>query len=261
MPSLETHHPNCDSRQAGASPARASVPCGRLPTSDERSFSAERNLQVSEQSPTKSTTWISDWRPEDETFWNSTGKFVARRNLIWSIVAENIGFSVWLIWSIVATKLPAAGFHYSTDRAVSAGGDPRTDRLADALSLHFCRHHVRRPQLDHLQRLGAVDPDLRSGLFRQPSRNAVLADAAGGVHRRSRRRQFCLQHGQHLLLLSRPHEGLGARPQRRRRQYRRQQRAVADADPDGRRPDQSLSGLAGRGRLSAERRPDVGAAV
>src|ERR1700744_3623592 len=60
-------------------------------------------------------TWISEWKPEDETFWNATGKFVARRNLIWSIVAENIGFSVWLIWSIVATKLPAAGFHYSTD--------------------------------------------------------------------------------------------------------------------------------------------------
>ena len=61
-------------------------------------------------------TWISEWKPEDETFWNSTGKFVARRNLIWSIVAENIGFSVWLIWSIVATKLPAAGFHYTTDQ-------------------------------------------------------------------------------------------------------------------------------------------------
>jgi NNP family nitrate/nitrite transporter-like MFS transporter len=63
----------------------------------------------------KSPTWISDWNPEDETFWNSTGKTIARRNLIWSIVAEHIGFSVWLIWSIVATKLPQAGFHYSTD--------------------------------------------------------------------------------------------------------------------------------------------------
>ncbi len=72
---------------------------------------------MSEQNTTpKSPTWISDWRPEDETFWNATGKFVARRNLIWSIVAENIAFSVWLIWSIVATKLPAAGFHYSTDQ-------------------------------------------------------------------------------------------------------------------------------------------------
>jgi NNP family nitrate/nitrite transporter-like MFS transporter len=60
-------------------------------------------------------TWISDWNPEDRTFWNSTGKFIARRNLIWSIVAEHVGFSIWLIWSIVATKLPQAGFHYSTD--------------------------------------------------------------------------------------------------------------------------------------------------
>ena len=55
---------------------------------------------------TQDPTWISDWNPEDETFWNSKGKVIARRNLIWSIVAEHIGFSVWLIWSIVATKLP-----------------------------------------------------------------------------------------------------------------------------------------------------------
>ena len=62
------------------------------------------------------TSWISDWNPEDEKFWNSKGKFIAKRNLIWSIVAEHIGFSVWLIWSIVATKLPQAGFHYTTDQ-------------------------------------------------------------------------------------------------------------------------------------------------
>jgi len=63
----------------------------------------------------KDPTWISDWNPEDRTFWDTKGKVIARRNLIWSIVAEHIGFSVWLIWSIVATKLPAAGFHYTTD--------------------------------------------------------------------------------------------------------------------------------------------------
>src|SRR5450631_1718352 len=64
----------------------------------------------------KDPTWISDWNPEDKTFWNSEGKVIARRNLIWSIVAEHIGFSVWLIWSIVATKLPQAGFHFTTDQ-------------------------------------------------------------------------------------------------------------------------------------------------
>jgi len=68
------------------------------------------------ESPMERTnTWISDWNPEDEKFWNAKGKFIARRNLIWSIVTEHIGFSVWLIWSIVATKLPQAGFHYTTD--------------------------------------------------------------------------------------------------------------------------------------------------
>jgi NNP family nitrate/nitrite transporter-like MFS transporter len=64
----------------------------------------------------ENTTWITDWNPEDEKYWEAKGKAVARRNLIWSIVAEHIGFSVWLIWSIVATKLPQAGFHYTTDQ-------------------------------------------------------------------------------------------------------------------------------------------------
>ena len=62
------------------------------------------------------TSWISDWNPEDQKFWESKGKFIARRNLIWSIFAEHLGFSIWLIWSIVATKLPQAGFHYTTDQ-------------------------------------------------------------------------------------------------------------------------------------------------
>jgi NNP family nitrate/nitrite transporter-like MFS transporter len=61
-------------------------------------------------------TWISEWNPEDEKFWESKGKFIARRNLIWSIVAEHLGFSVWLLWSIVATKLPQVGFNYATDQ-------------------------------------------------------------------------------------------------------------------------------------------------
>src|SRR5262245_61996543 len=64
----------------------------------------------------RNPTWISDWNPEDEKFWNSTGRFIARRNLIWSIFAEHLGFSIWLLWSIVATKLPQAGFHYTTDQ-------------------------------------------------------------------------------------------------------------------------------------------------
>ena len=62
------------------------------------------------------SVWISDWDPEDEQFWEAKGKVIARRNLFWSILAEHLGFSIWLIWSIVATKLPQQGFRYGTDQ-------------------------------------------------------------------------------------------------------------------------------------------------
>jgi NNP family nitrate/nitrite transporter-like MFS transporter len=63
--------------------------------------------------------WIDEWNPEDEAFWQATGKKTARRNLAWSILAENLGFSVWLIWSVVATRLPKVGFHYTTEQLFS----------------------------------------------------------------------------------------------------------------------------------------------
>jgi MFS transporter, NNP family, nitrate/nitrite transporter len=51
--------------------------------------------------------WIDDWRPEDPAFWQATGKAIARRNLIFSIFAEHIGFSVWMLWSIVVVHMMA----------------------------------------------------------------------------------------------------------------------------------------------------------
>ncbi|HVZ75265.1 MAG TPA: NarK family nitrate/nitrite MFS transporter [Polyangia bacterium] len=60
--------------------------------------------------------WISTWNPDDETFWKTSGRRIARRNLFWSILAEHLGFSVWLIWSVVAARLPKVGFTYTTDQ-------------------------------------------------------------------------------------------------------------------------------------------------
>ncbi|GAA2352614.1 nitrate/nitrite transporter [Saccharopolyspora halophila] len=45
--------------------------------------------------------WIEGWNPEDEDLWAAGGKQVARRNLIFSILSEHIGFSVWSIWSVL----------------------------------------------------------------------------------------------------------------------------------------------------------------
>lgn len=62
------------------------------------------------------STLITEWNPDDDAFWEKTGKRIARRNLIWSIIAENIGFSVWVLWSVTATRLPKVGFDYTTDQ-------------------------------------------------------------------------------------------------------------------------------------------------
>ncbi len=49
----------------------------------------------------KGGRWIEHWDPEDEAFWNETGEKVARRNLIFSVLSEHIGFSVWTVWSVM----------------------------------------------------------------------------------------------------------------------------------------------------------------
>ncbi len=55
--------------------------------------------------------WIEDWRPDDPQFWAAGGDRVARRNLVFSILSEHIGFSVWTMWSVLVLFLgPAYGF-------------------------------------------------------------------------------------------------------------------------------------------------------
>ena len=63
--------------------------------------------------PRRTGRWIDHWEPEDPEFWESGGKSVARRNLIWSIFAEHLGFSVWLLWSVSAALLMKAGFAFT----------------------------------------------------------------------------------------------------------------------------------------------------
>ncbi|MER6201139.1 nitrate/nitrite transporter [Streptomyces sp. NPDC001586] len=60
--------------------------------------------------PRRGGRWIEQWDPEDETFWKETGERTARRNLLYSVLSEHIGFSIWSLWSVMVLFMgPAYG--------------------------------------------------------------------------------------------------------------------------------------------------------
>jgi NNP family nitrate/nitrite transporter-like MFS transporter len=56
---------------------------------------------------------IVDWRPEDEAFWNTTGKRIAYRNLVLSVPALLCGFAVWGMWGIITVQMLNLGFPFT----------------------------------------------------------------------------------------------------------------------------------------------------
>jgi len=58
---------------------------------------------------------LTEWNPEDATFWEKTGKRIATRNLWISIPALLLAFAVWMVWSVVVINLPSIGFKYTTN--------------------------------------------------------------------------------------------------------------------------------------------------
>jgi NNP family nitrate/nitrite transporter-like MFS transporter len=56
---------------------------------------------------------IADWRPEDDAFWEATGKKIAYRNLWLSVPALLCGFAVWGMWGIIAVQMLNLGFPFT----------------------------------------------------------------------------------------------------------------------------------------------------
>ncbi len=72
------------------------------------------------QAAEKRGRWIADWRPEDAGFWERGGARIARRNLIFSIFSEHIGFSVWSLWSVFVLFLtPSYGISHDIKTAAA----------------------------------------------------------------------------------------------------------------------------------------------
>jgi NNP family nitrate/nitrite transporter-like MFS transporter len=57
--------------------------------------------------------WIDRWEPENQSFWDAGGSRIARRNLLLSIFAENLGFNIWVLWTIVVINLQHVGIKLS----------------------------------------------------------------------------------------------------------------------------------------------------
>lgn len=60
--------------------------------------------------------WISNWQPENPTFWNGPGRSIAKRNLRWSVFCEFLGFAVWQMWSVTVIFLPQAGIDITSSQ-------------------------------------------------------------------------------------------------------------------------------------------------
>jgi MFS transporter, NNP family, nitrate/nitrite transporter len=56
---------------------------------------------------------IRDWDPEDTAGWEGGNQDVARRNLVWSVATEHIGFSIWSIWSVMVLFMPQAVYGFT----------------------------------------------------------------------------------------------------------------------------------------------------
>jgi NNP family nitrate/nitrite transporter-like MFS transporter len=53
--------------------------------------------------------WIDHWDPDDPAFWEAQGRRIARRNLAFSMFADHVGFSIWVVWTIVVLNLADVG--------------------------------------------------------------------------------------------------------------------------------------------------------
>lgn len=69
-----------------------------------------------QQGALAATGAIQDWRPEDKSFWESTGRAIARRNLWISVPCLLLSFAVWMVWSVVVAKLPSVGFAFTNEQ-------------------------------------------------------------------------------------------------------------------------------------------------
>ncbi|WP_372887376.1 antiporter [Shimia sp.] len=64
---------------------------------------------------------LRNWNVEDESYWSSTGKAIATRNLWISIPSLLCGFAVWLYWGIITVQMINLGFAFEKSQLFTLG--------------------------------------------------------------------------------------------------------------------------------------------
>mgnify|MGYP001597751082 CR=1 FL=1 len=59
-------------------------------------------------------TWLSQWEPENEQFWESQGKTIAWKTLWVTTISLTLSFATWFMVSAIVVKLPGIGFKFTT---------------------------------------------------------------------------------------------------------------------------------------------------
>ena len=81
--------------------------------------------------------WLTDWRPDDEAFWQQQGRRIALRNLILSMPPLFLSFAVWMVWSVVVVELPKIGFQFTTSQLFWLAAAPGISGAALRLAYAF----------------------------------------------------------------------------------------------------------------------------
>ena len=173
--------------------------------------------------------WIDHWEPEDERSGRPTGKRIARKNLIFSIFAENLGFSVWVLWTIVVINLGNVGITLSLPEQFWLTAVPNLVGSTLRIPYTFAVPRFGGRLWTAISAVAAADPDAAAGDRRAErlarrrrattrssgccSACAATAGFGGG--------NFSSSMANISFFYPERQEGLRARAQRRRRQPRR----------------------------------------
>lgn len=58
-------------------------------------------------------TWLTQWDPEDNYFWETEGKKIAWRTLWITTISLTLSFATWFMVSAIVVKLPGIGFKFT----------------------------------------------------------------------------------------------------------------------------------------------------